>query len=137
MHHRLQNTLRPFGDPVFWGVLLLGFGAYVLPEPGIDLDWEILLFKALVEELVFRFGLQEMLARMFREKRILPGLSAANLAASSAFAAVHFINQPPLWALAVFPPSLVFGWLWDRYRNILPCWLVHFFYNYCFFHRLS
>jgi membrane protease YdiL (CAAX protease family) len=35
--------------------------------------------------------------------------------------------------MAVFLPSLVYGILWDRYKSVLPCWIVHAAYNLAYF----
>jgi uncharacterized protein len=135
MHPILRRTLRPFADPWFYLVLGFGLGAFLLPEPAVLIGWNVLLLKALIEEAAFRWGLQNLLNGRFRERMVIGPLSLANLTASLAFAGLHFVHQPPLWAASVFVPSLVFGWVWDRYRSLLPCWVVHFFYNLCFFHR--
>jgi uncharacterized protein len=135
MHSTVRQALRPFGDPLFYLALGLGGAAFLLPHPDVGIAWTVLLVKALIEEAAFRWGLQGFLGAYLRGRMVFGPLSLANLLASLAFAGLHFINQPPLWAAAVFFPSLVFGWLWDRHRSLLACWLVHFFYNLLFFHR--
>jgi uncharacterized protein len=135
MQSTVQRTFRPFGDPWLYLVLGFGFVAFFLPEPAVHIIWPVLLVKALIEEAAFRWGLQNLLAGMLKGRMILGPLSWANLVTSLAFAGLHFIHQPPIWAAAVFLPSLVFGWVWDRHHALLPCWAVHFFYNLCFFHR--
>lgn len=124
-----------FRDWRFFGVLSLGLLAWVLPEPALHIVWWRLAVLALAEEIIFRGLLQRELLRVGFLKQKLGPVSLANALASLVFAAAHLIAQPPLWALAVFFPSLVFGWLWDRYERIAPCWLAHFFYNLCFFYR--
>lgn len=127
---------RPwFKDPLFFAVLALGVLAWALPEPVLRIAWWRLAVLALVEEIIFRGLLQRELSRVSFLARPRGPLSLANLAVSLIFAAMHLIAQPPLWAAAVFFPSLIFGWIWDRYNRITPCWLAHFFYNMFFFHR--
>jgi len=131
----LLHGWAAFRDPLFLAALAAGFIAWLLPSPGMTLPWPRLLGLALLEELVFRFLVQESLSRAFADKRLAPGLSWANLVTSSLFALLHLISHPPLWALSVFLPSLVFGWAWDRSRNLIPCWALHFAYNLLYFHR--
>ena len=126
----------PFRDPLFLLALAAGFIAWLLPHPGLVLSWPKLLGLSLLEELVFRVLIQESLNRAMKEAAMTPWLSWANLVTSTLFALLHLISHPPLWALSVFAPSLVFGWAWDRYRNLLPCWALHFTYNLLYFHRL-
>ncbi len=130
-----KQGLNPLVDPVYPLILVLGLGSWLLPAPDFNLAWTKLLFLAFFEELIFRFGLQETLNRQLTKKLLIPGVSLANILTSTVFALLHLSQHPPVWALLVFFPSLIFGWVWDRYKNILPCWLVHFLYNYLFFYR--
>lgn len=131
-------------DP--WFHVCLGFGLTTLllpPVPDPPGVLPILLF-ALAEEIIFRMGLQQALSRPLERASILRSLpitfpvlavSPANLATSTIFCLAHLPGHPPLWALAVFVPSLVFGVMWDRHRTILPCWIIHAAYNLLYFHR--
>lgn len=131
-----MDAERPwFQDWRYFAVLALGLLAWILPEPALRIAWWRLAIMALAEEIIFRGLLQSKLKRFAVLNRRLGPLSLANVAASLLFAVAHLIAQPPAWAAAVFFPSLVFGWLWDRYGRIAPCWLAHFFYNLCFFYR--
>ena len=117
-------------DPVFYGAFLLGGLAWVLPEQQVRIAWHILLWKAVLEECVFRFGLQGWLTGFVWSRRFpLPGISWANVATSLLFVAVHVMHHPPLWAMAVFFPSLIFGWAFDRYNTICAPIVLHFSYN--------
>ncbi len=92
------------------------------------LVYGVLLYPAL-EEIVFRGFMQAMLLeRAAMQKRIGP-VSLANLATSVVFAASHLINQSATQAALVLFPSLVFGYVYERYRHVLPCILLHGFYN--------
>lgn len=122
-------------DPWFWPLMALGFIAWVLPGPSMTIPWYWLMPKALAEELFFRFLLQETIDRMLRGRFHFGVLSVANLTASLLFSLAHLMSQPPLWAGLVFFPSLVFGLAWDRYKNVLPCFLLHFCYNFLLFYR--
>ena len=115
--------------PMCW-VLLQQLG---LPLRHGGVSWKLLLVVAVVypvlEEYVFRGGLQGALYRHTALSRSLLGVSFANLVTSIAFAAVHLFNQTPMWAALIFFPSLVFGWARDRYGNIQASVVLHMSYN--------
>lgn len=93
----------------------------------------VLLWQPLWEEMLFRGLIQGQLLKSGWGRTHWRGLSAANLVSALAFAATHFLYHPPLWAASVLVPSLVFGWLRDRYRNTWPCIVMHVLYNSAFF----
>jgi hypothetical protein len=86
-----------------------------------------------LEELLFRGVVQgQFLLRTWGgEKRW--GMTQANLLTSVLFMLAHAIYHPPLWAVAVFVPSLVFGYFRDRYGNITPSLALHVYYNMGYF----
>ena len=134
----LRRALAPLADPLFWAALVPGLFAVLLPRPAHDIATSVLLLRGFAEELFFRAGVQESLAlalgRRQTEWAVGP-VTPANLLGSAVFALAHLaVNPVPMAALTFFP-SLVFGWLWDRHRNVVPCWLCHFFYNICLFGR--
>jgi membrane protease YdiL (CAAX protease family) len=111
-------------------------------EPAVDAAWPLrqpLAFLAavvvypLLEEIVFRGGLQTfLLNRPFgRGKRC--GISAANFLTSALFSLLHLAVHAALWAAAAFFPSLVFGYFRERNASILPAILLHVFYNAGYF----
>jgi membrane protease YdiL (CAAX protease family) len=67
----------------------------------------------------------------------LPGnnaiISSANIITSLLFSAVHLINHPPLWALATFMPSLIYGYSMERYKNLTAPTTLHCIYNAGYF----
>jgi len=106
-----------------------------MPRPG--LAWTALVGSLVVapvlEELVFRGGLQEVLDRTsWGRRRAVPGVSVGNLSTSLVFAAVHLPVTLPWLAVGVVFPSLVFGRLKQLYPSLLPAMLVHAWYNACF-----
>jgi hypothetical protein len=139
--HAPLEGLNPFvggwffvREPLFYLVAAAGMSAWLLPQQRIAMAWTVLLIKAVLEECVFRYGLQGWLRGFARGRQVvIPGITRANIVTSVAFTGVHFIHHPPLWAAAVFVPSLIFGWAWDRYRNILAPVVIHFVYNWCLF----
>lgn len=117
--------------PIFWALLLLGnapvfsparLQAHILPFVLIALIYPVL------EEVVFRGGIQQWLSERLSPRRWL-GISPANILASLLFAGMHFFHHPPLWAASVFVPSLAFGFFWDRYHSLRAPILLHVFYN--------
>lgn len=116
-------------------------GLYVMTQPEPDWFWPlrtpmIFLFPALIypvlEEVVFRGLIQEWLQQK------VPGLalgaiSRANLITSVLFTALHFINHSPMWAAAVFIPSLIFGYFKDRTARLGAPIALHVFYNSGYF----
>jgi membrane protease YdiL (CAAX protease family) len=72
----------------------------------------------LLEELIFRGGLQEALLA-----RVPP--TAANLGTAVAFALAHGMTRAWWLAAAVFVPAFALGWLYQRERRIAPCVAAH------------
>lgn len=106
------------------------------PTPTVcTLTWRLWLLAVLayplVEEIVFRGGLQPWLYRY--APQMWRGISAANVYTSIVFTALHFATHPPVWALAVFVPSLVYGYFRDRHRAVAPAVILHMVYNAGFF----
>jgi membrane protease YdiL (CAAX protease family) len=90
------------------------------------------LIYPVVEELVFRGLLQDLAHRHLRPWSLGP-VSHANLITSVAFTALHFVNHTPLWATAVFVPSLIFGFFKDRTGGLAAPIVLHAFYNSGYF----
>jgi hypothetical protein len=136
------GTLRMIlGDRQFYFCLLLGpliwwLITFVHPPrtdfaelPGIS--WypllAVLLVFPVLEEVVFRGLVQEWIAGKLLSR--LGILSAANLLTSLVFVAAHLIYSQWPWALLVFFPSLVFGYLKERHQSLLSPIIMHSFYN--------
>ena len=88
----------------------------------------LLLFYPVIEELAFRGVIQEFIASRTKQWVFYP-LSLANMLTSVLFVLIHFIHHPPLWAMMVFVPSLIFGYFKEQYGRIYPSILLHIFYN--------
>lgn len=114
-----------------WAALCLGL------RPAFDFAWparapwlfvQLALLYPVLEEIVFRGFVQGVAQRRLRN--IFRGpISLANVVTSVLFTALHFLYHPPLWAIAVFIPSLVFGYFKDRYGSLLPPMVLHVYYN--------
>ena len=126
-------------DPLLIGALLAGPPGWLallwldlLPATlGVLVLLRFVIVQPVIEELVFRGLLQGWLREKLKWQRF--GISVANLLASIAFVAAHLFYQPPAWALAVFVPSLVFGYFRDRHDSVIPSIILHFWYNAGFF----
>ncbi len=136
-------------DPLFFTALIAALVYWLAfywasdaqPDPGWPLREPLrfaypALLYPIVEELVFRGLIQDLAHRHLRPWSLGP-LSHANLLTSLLFTALHFINHPPLWAAAVFFPSLVFGFFKDRTGRLAAPITLHVFYNSGYFWLFS
>lgn len=98
--------------------------------------WPLLqqiLLGPILEEIGFRGALQSSLLDTRWGRWRWAGVSAANGVCSVVFVAAHLWAHSPLWAVAVFVPSLVLGHLRERSSSVLPGIVVHCWYNAGFF----
>jgi membrane protease YdiL (CAAX protease family) len=122
--------------PVAWvALMVLGHptaeAGWVLTSPG---RWVVLgVVYPVLEEIVFRGGLQRWMKQHRFGNRRLAGLSTANWVASACFAAAHLYQHSIIWSAAVLVPSLLMGWLFDRHGRLTGPVLLHAFYNLGFF----
>lgn len=137
--YRFEFALSPsFYLALAAGPVVLFFLGMALPSwhEGIRPDWRIafsfLLWQPLVEEMLFRGVVQGSARRQAWGVRAVLGISLANVVTSLVFMVAHLVQHPPLWALAVLAPSLVFGYVRDRYGHILPSLILHIAYNACY-----
>ncbi len=137
----LRTDWRWLGDARFGWALLAGILFWLvllgLGLPGVVPSWSVLfslvLMQPVIEELLFRGLLQGQLLQLTWGRRQWSGLTVANLAVSAIFVAFHFMTHPPLWALGVLFPSLLFGYFRDRHRSVYPSIALHVFYNAGYF----
>ena len=129
-------------DTHFWVAVALGPVVWVAlwilsGMPAIGISLAILLGSVIlypiIEELAFRGFIQTwLLESSFWKSSVISKISRANVLTSVLFAALHLINQPLIWAVLIFFPSLVFGYLRERYDAVTPSILVHSWYNFGF-----
>jgi uncharacterized protein len=119
--------------------LLFWFGlAWFAPNTrGLGFSFAALLSlciaQPVIEEILFRGVIQgEFLRRPWGLAERF-GISAANVATSIAFTALHFISHPPAWAASVLIPSLLFGYFRERHRSLYPPLTLHIYYNTGYF----
>lgn len=103
--------------PFAWGVMAWTFppGFHIdraLSEPGLFLMLAII--YPVLEEMVFRGALQGWLRERSWGLRRFGLLTIANMLTSVVFTSLHFFAHPPLAAMLVFAPSLIFGYFRDR-----------------------
>jgi membrane protease YdiL (CAAX protease family) len=98
---------------------------------GLGLDLEgardalvFLLLAPLLEEWIFRHGLQQALSRRWGAAH------RANLVASIAFVALH-APTAGLWAVLWIVPSLALGEVWRRHRRLGLNVAMHAWFNAC------
>ena len=123
--------------PLVSSALYIASRLGALDVPRLGFDWttlvNTLLLAPVLEELVFRGGVQSVLDRTtFGRLGILRGVSVGNVLTSILFAAAHLLVNPPWLAASIFFPSLVFGRLKQLYPSLLPAMFVHAWYNLCY-----
>lgn len=119
-----------------WGAGYIGFSpqpdwAWPLHRPS-DVLYLVLLYP-FFEELLFRGVLQGQLLRRPALQTKVAGLTRANLVTSLIFTGLHFLMHPPVAAIAVLLPSLIFGHFRDRHGNLLAPVLLHSYFNLGYF----
>lgn len=115
--------------PVCWiAMYLLGVP---LRESAVSLSSisYVVIAYPILEEIVFRGGIQPALAAQPALARSFAGLSFANVITSVLFAAAHLLNQSLFWSALVFIPSLAFGWARDRHNTLVSPIILHMTYN--------
>ena len=141
----MTGTRSFWRDPLFYlalaAAIMFWLALYLFTRPAVDLVWPLheplrfaiaALLYPVAEEVVFRGLVQDLAQRHLPAWQIGP-LSHANIITSLLFTALHFINHPPLWAVAVFIPSLVFGFFKDRTGALAAPIALHVFYNSGYF----
>ncbi|ETW98197.1 MAG: hypothetical protein ETSY1_19725 [Candidatus Entotheonella factor] len=127
--------LALFAGAVFWGGLALSVPLRPISLPQVFSwpFWSLAVWHPLAEELIFRGFVQGQLLDRAWGRRAMAGLSCANGLTTVIFVLGHFWQHPPLWALAVAAPSLVFGYVRDRYGSVYPAIVLHMIYNAGYF----
>ncbi len=125
-----MNRLPARGVRPGTGLMLQFAGVITLSVFAVGLsgtDWRrgfvLLLFSPVVEEIIFRRGLQELLL-----SRRWSGWQA-NLVVAATFALAHWALRGSLEAVAVVLPAILVGALYERWRRLAPCVLAHALMN--------
>jgi hypothetical protein len=120
---------------LFWGILSLLFPISPLRWSQV-LSWRFVslaFIQPCAEEIFFRGALQGTIQRFSWGQWSWHGCTRANLLVAGLFMLGHWWQHPPLWALAVLFPALLFGWLRDRYDSVYPAMALHVVYNTGYF----
>ncbi|WP_461578745.1 CPBP family glutamic-type intramembrane protease [Sulfuricaulis sp.] len=113
---RIPALPRSRSRHLIWAVLLISGIALLVWRPS-DTPFAVatLLMAAIPEEWFFRAYFMTRLGNGWR----------ANLIATLLFSLLHGLTQGLPAAIRVFAPSLVFGWLYQRTRDLPLLVLVH------------
>ena len=138
-NQELLSMHKLLKDRIFTFLLVapLPFWVWIYATQGVTgiTDLSVLLSLVLlypcVEEIIFRGFIQPFLAKRLHQRWSI--FSLANVLTSLLFVLAHFINHPPVWALAVLIPSLVFGYIQERTNNLAAPIALHCTYNAGFF----
>ncbi|MDN3641020.1 JDVT-CTERM system glutamic-type intramembrane protease [Simiduia curdlanivorans] len=123
------------------GLLLSASAGFVLRasilSPASLLAFFLLaLIYPLLEEIVFRGQIQPIILRHWPVK--FSAISAANLITSAIFVLLHIASRGvSTLTLAVFFPSLLFGYFRERHGHIKSAVALHAGFNWVFFLTLS
>ena len=124
-----------FAGVVFW--LLLWSLVPVNPLPW-TLVWSfpflsVVLWQPLLEELLFRGFLHGQLLRASWGRRTTGGITSANGITSLLFMFGHWYGHSLVWTISVIVPSLLFGFMQDRFQSTDPAIALHMFYHAGYF----
>jgi membrane protease YdiL (CAAX protease family) len=92
------------------------------------LAW-LLVGAPLVEEVVFRAGLQESLLRVLPQRLPRHGAGWALVLTAAAFAGAHLLVRPGWMSAATLLPALAIGLVYGRTRRLAPCVALHAAFN--------
>lgn len=99
--------------------LLLAAAAAVAAAAGVPNAWLLLLLAPLLEESIFRAGLQEQLLQHG------VGAWSANVITAVAFGATHVVAHGTVAAIAVIAPALAIGFAYQVWRRLRICVGLH------------
>lgn len=120
---------------LFAGIVVVWAGHDWLPpfSSQYAFDWRLILslivWQPLVEEILFRGLIQGQLIKREWGQRSWLQISGANIVTSALFVVAHMFMNPPLFALTVFIPSLLYGYFREYCNSIYPPVLLHGAYN--------
>jgi membrane protease YdiL (CAAX protease family) len=95
--------------------------------------FSLVLWRPVLEELLFRGFLQGLLSGQSWGQKALRGVTVANGITTLLFMLGHLWGHTLPWAIAVVVPSLIFGYFRDRFGSVYPAIVLHSFYNTGYF----
>lgn len=88
----------------------------------------------ILEELVFRGAIQGWLSRTgWAMRKPWHRITASNVLTSILFSLLHTLRHSHSWAVAIFLPSLLFGYFRDKTGRLSASIVLHIFYNAGYF----
>lgn len=90
----------------------------------------IIVWQPLIEELLFRGIVQGQLLNYQWARHSVCKITTANMITSALFVGLHMLSTPSLWSLAIFIPSLLFGYFRDAFGSVYPAMCLHSAYNF-------
>ncbi len=117
------------------GVCVVVVGHHWLPpfSSQYAFDWRLILslivWQPVFEEILFRGLIQGQLLRRSWGQRAWLHISGANVTTSLLFVAAHMVMNPPLFALTVLVPSLLYGYFREHCNSVYPSIVLHAAYN--------
>jgi membrane protease YdiL (CAAX protease family) len=122
MSHSTPPFVTQFGPRA--ATLLVGAAPALIAAAALPASLvTLLLIAPVLEEIVFRAGLQEALQRWLSPRAAAAG--AATVLTACAFAAAHWAAHPGLLAGLTFVPALLIGHLYQTQRRLAPCIAAH------------
>lgn len=124
----------PLGVAALW---VFGWSG-VIAVPSVPASWHaaflLLVAAPVLEELAFRGALQDICRSTISALRLQDPapLTRSNLITSIVFAACHLPHQNAMFAACLLLPSLLLGRVREVTGSILPCMLLHAWFNACF-----
>ena len=137
-------TIRWYQDYLFYVYFFIAIAFWLIYSlifpvnlPQKALTWQqwqvfayIVIAYPIVEEIIFRGGMQGWLRKYQWAKITILGISIANVLVSIIFSILHIIIRPDDYTTyAIIIPSLIFGLFRDRHKHIISCTVLHIFYN--------
>ena len=107
-----------------------GLSSGLLPRQCSTPLWYLLLLAPFWEETFFRGALQRRMMRLNWGGYRFAGLTAATWFTGTLFVLVHLPFQGVKGILIVIP-ALALGRLFEEYDEIIPCILLHGWFNLC------
>jgi len=135
---------RIIKDKIFVSFFFLGFLGFLSPLVGLYSQktalphsfhtlFLLIIFYPTLEECLFRGILQGALLKIPVMQKQYVHVTLSNLLTSIFFVLMHFFYHPLWWAVLVFFPSIIYGYVRERFNNLLPPIVLHIWYNFIYF----
>lgn len=123
-------------DKLFWIAIIIPIIILFIASPYIVNTkytiihiLQLILIYPILEELVFRGLVQEILLQVPRLSVQYFGISFANIFTSLVFSLLHLQYKNMIFIPGIFISSLVFGFFFEKYKSVLPAIILHMSYN--------